>query len=51
MFPIRKNNIQYQLLDKSTAKATEQLIVDIFVHDEYLTRESGITEEEFMVLA
>ena len=51
MFPIHNNGIQYQLLDQSTAASTEQLIVDIFVHDEYLTRESGITEDEFAVLA
>ncbi len=49
MFPIHNNGIQYQLLDQSTAAGTEQLIVDIFVHDEYLTRESGITEDEFAV--
>ena len=51
MFPIHNNGIQYQLLDQSTAAGTEQLIVDIFVHDEYLTRESGITEDELAVLA
>ena len=49
MFPIHNNGIQYQLLDQSTAASTEQLIVDIFVYDEYLTREPGITEDEFAV--
>ena len=51
MFPIYNNGIQYQLLDQATVASTDQLIVDIFVHDEYLTRESGITEDEFAVLA
>ena len=51
MEPISKNGIIYKLLEENESEETQKLIVKIFVDDEYLTRESGLTYDEFSFLA
>ncbi len=51
MDPIEKDGILYKLLEAKESAETQKLIVDIFVEDEYLTRESGITKKEFAIFA
>ena len=51
MSPIIHDGIIYKLLEQAESEETQKLIVKIFVDDEYLTRESGLTYDEFSFLA
>ena len=51
MKSIKDNGIVYKLLDKENASETTELLNTIFVEEEYITKESHITWDEFDVLS
>ena len=51
MKSIKENGIVYKLLDKENAAETTELLNTIFVEEEYITKESHITWDEFDVLS
>lgn len=51
MQPLTLNDIIYKPLEAEKQAETCALLIDIFTRDEYLTRESGLTPDEFAPLA
>lgn len=47
----QKSGIEYHLLTEQRLEETIEFVTDLFVHHEYLTRESGLTLKEFGVFA